>query len=191
MLTKDISNFDEERLLLDLRNDSSLAFDALYHRYWDVVYMNAYKRLQDRDQAKDITQEIFLKLWNSRHTSKIQNLPAYLHTSVKNAVFNHFEKEKKFSPVSSLLLETAAAKEQADAHLLGKELYKTYESLLKTLSSAQQTIFKLRFHQDESTNDIAQKLGISRKTVQNQLGKSLLVLRNALFVLVVIFVRSF
>ncbi|EDM35486.1 putative RNA polymerase sigma factor [Pedobacter sp. BAL39] len=191
MLTKDTSGFDEELLLLELRNNSSLAFDALYHKYWDLVYVNAHKRLRDQDQAKDITQEIFLKLWSNRHSSKIRNLPAYLHTAVKNAVFNHFEKEKKYTPVSTLLLETEAAREQADAHLLGKELYKTYECLLKTLSNAQQAIFKMRFHQDESTSEIAQKLGISRKTVQNQLGKSLLVLRDALFLLMTLLIRLF
>ncbi|TDQ07107.1 RNA polymerase sigma factor [Pedobacter metabolipauper] len=180
MHSTDISNHDEKYHLLQLHNNCSNAFDILYTKYWEVVYANAYKRLNDADQAKDITQEIFLKLWNNRQSVKIENLPAYLHTAVKNAVFNWFEKEKKYIPVSDLLIETEAATEQADSGLLRKELLRTYEALLKTLTSSQQIIFRMRFQQDETTTMIAQKLGISRKTVQNQLGKSLIHLRESI-----------
>ena len=183
MHTKDLINCDDDFLLAELRSDSSLAFDVLYNRYWQLVYASAHKRLDDEDLAKDITQEIFFKIWNLRRQSLIQNLPAYLYTAVKNAVYNYFEKEKRYVPVTDLILESEVSTEGADSRLLVKELLRTQEVLLKKLSISQQVIFKMRFDEDESTQAISQKLGISRKTVQNQLGRSLLQLREALMFL--------
>ncbi len=183
MHTKDLINCDDDFLLTELRSDCSLAFDALYNKYWQLVYANAHKRLGDEDLAKDITQEIFLKLWNLRHQSSIKNLPAYLYTAVKNAVYNYFEKEKKYVAVTDLIMDREVSNEGADSRLLVNELLRTYEVLLKKLSGSQQIIFKMRFDEDESTQAISQKLGISRKTVQNQLGKSLLQLREAMMFL--------
>lgn len=176
---------DDQSILLELQNGNDKAFDALYDKYWAFVYANAYKRLKDADQAKDVTQDIFLKLWGSREKLYIENLPAYLNIATRNSVFKLMEREQRYTPVSDFMLEAKTSAQRADTNILLKELFQAYEKMIDSLTAAQQTIFKMRYDQEQSTSEIAQALGISRKTVQNQLGKSVAQLRESLLTILV------
>lgn len=167
-------------LLQQLQGNEVAAFDALYDKYWGAVYTAAYKRLKDANYAKDITQDIFLQLWHRRHELEIENLSAYLYTSVRNNVLKWMEKEQRITPIPELLDQTNASKDAADAKLLRKEFMIKYENLINTLTSSQQQIFRMRYQLDLSTAEIAEQLNVSRKTVQNQLGKSMANLRELL-----------
>ena len=180
MFTSEEDRVHDKLLLLDLKEGRTEAFDALYEKYWKRTYAAAFKRLQDPEQAKDIIQDVFLQLWLKREETLIENLPAYLHTAVKNKVFNWMEKERKYTPVPELFLLLKTSQDQTDAELLRKEFIKTYEALINTLTISQQKIFRLRYQQDLSTSEIAGQLNISRKTVQNQLGKAIAQLRASL-----------
>ena len=169
---------NDQLLLQQLQSNDAAAFDALYDRYWKLVYSAAYKRLKDENYAKDITQDIFLQLWQRRHQLTITHLPAYLYTAVRNNVLKLMEKTQRITPVPELLEQTA--NEGADAALLRKEFMIKYENLINTLTASQQQIFRMRYQQELSTAEIAEKLNISRKTVQNQLGKSMNNLRELL-----------
>jgi RNA polymerase sigma-70 factor (family 1) len=175
------SNSPEDKLLLlNLKEDSIEAFNALYEKYWENVYSDALKRSHDEDYAKDITQDVFLQLWTRRNELNISNLPAYLFVAVRNNVFKWMEKEDRYIPIPELLIQIETAKDQADSKILLKEFLKAYESLIETLTPSQQEIFRMRYHQDLSTKEISSRLNISRKTVQNQLAKSLALLRHSL-----------
>ncbi|MGF1923499.1 MAG: RNA polymerase sigma factor, partial [Bacteroidia bacterium] len=149
-------------------------------------YNAAYKRLKDADYAKDITQDIFLQIWHRRKEMNIEHFAPYLFTAVRNNVFKWIQKEQKFTPIPELLAHLSHAKDQADAELLRKEFMLKYEALVNTLTPAQQEIFRMRFHDDLSTKEIAEKLNITRKTVQNQLGKSVTQLRDSLDLLYIV-----
>lgn len=169
---------EDSRLLLNMKAGDGGAFDKLYEKYWRKIYASAYKRLQNMEQAKDITQDIFLQLWLKREITAIENLPAYLYTAVRNKVFNLLEKENRYVPVPELLLNLETAHEQADAIILKKEFAAACNALIATLTKAQQKIFRLHYQQYFSTKEIAESLNISRKTVQNQLGKAIIQLRD-------------
>ncbi len=171
---------DDALLLGQLQEDNTDAFTSLYKKYWQKVYSDAYKCLKDQHLAKDIVQEIFTYLWLKRDTIEIDNLPAYLKVAVRNRVFKQIAKQKKTHPFFSFLDATPAPFAKADNNLLWKEFIKLYDELLLTLPSKRQFIFRLRFQEDLSTIDIAQKLRLSRKTVQNQLGKAIEQLRVSL-----------
>ena len=156
----------DQLLLQQIKNDSSEAFDMLYDKYWEQVYHAAFKRLKDADYAKDITQDIFLQIWHKRKDLNIDNFAPYLFTSVRNNVFKWMEKEQKFTPIPDLLAKLLKTREEADAELLRKEFMQKYEALINTLTPSQQEIFRLRFHDDLSTKDIAEKLQISPFTVE-------------------------
>lgn len=182
MLMNESENYsNEDSLLLQrMQEGDGEAFAALYEKYWEQVYSSAYKRLKDKDAARDITQDVFMKLWTGRDQFAIRNLPAYLHVAVRNKVLNWLEKEQKYVPVPDLLLQSEAARDQADAELLRKEFFSAYEKLVASLTSSQQAIFRMRYQHGLSTEQIAEKLYISRKTVQNQLGKSVARLKGSL-----------
>ena len=166
-------------LLQQIKANNMLAFDALYEKYWEQVYNAALKRSKDADYAKDLTQDIFLRIWDKRAEIQIDHLAPYLFTAVRNNVFKWIEKEQKFTPIPELLAQLAQDKNEADAEMLRKEFMRKYEALVDTLTPAQQQIFRMRFNEDLSTKEIAERLNISRKTVQNQLAKSVLQLRTS------------
>lgn len=174
---------NEDALLLEnLKSGSSEAFNTLYDKYWRVVYSRAFKRLNNGDQAKDITQDFFFNLWKNREALNIRNLPAYIHTAVRNRVLNLLESEKKYVAITELLLQELPhhTADHADAVALRNELLLAYRELVNTMPPAQQAIFRLRFEEGSRTDEIAAELHISRKTVQNQLGKALARLRASL-----------
>jgi len=167
---------DDKLLLLQLQEGKRAAFNILYNKYWEQTYSNAFKRLKDEDQAKDIVQEIFVSIWVNRH-SPINNLPAYLSISVRNRVFKLAAKNKNTTPYLEVFDNIPAQNEKADSNILWQEFYQAYEQLLLTLPPKRQQIFRLRFHDDMPTKTIASQMQISRKTVQNQLGKAIEQLR--------------
>lgn len=166
-------------LLLKVERGCKHSFNLLYEKYWEQAYYNAFKRLKDADQAKDIVQEIFVHIWLKKE-NHIDNFPAYLSIAVRNRVFKLVEKQKKTSPFLQTLHDLPTAQVQTEAGILRKEFYQGYEELLTTLPVKRQKIFRLRFQEDLTTKAIAGKLGLSRKTVQNQIGKAIEQLRVSL-----------
>ena len=173
---------DDKALLQQICAGSKHAFNVLYERHWKKAYNDAYNRLRNTDAAKDVVQEIFTHIWVKKETLQIENLPAYLSVAVRNKVFKFVAKQKNKHPFFEIL-ETmpAAANLHTDANILWKEFLNSYEALLNKLPEKRQIIFKMRFQEDLSTTDIAYKLGLSRNTVQNQIGKAVEQLRVSLF----------
>lgn len=170
----------DEVLLQDVARGSKSAFRQLYEKYWEQMYNDAYRRLNDSYQAKDIVQEIFAYIWVKREVLHIENLAGYLKTAVRNRILNHLSKEKYTHSFFSMLDQGTVSSMHADNELLWKEFIEIYESLLCALPSKRQIIFRLRFQEGLPTKDIARELGLSRKTVQNQLNKAVEQLRVSL-----------
>lgn len=172
---------DDELLLQQIGLGNKEAFNLLYEKYWEKTYADAYKRLQDWDGAKDIVQDIFTHIWVKQKTLRIHNLPAYLNIAVRNKSFKFLAKQKLKHPFFGILETMPAASLQADNNILWKEFLSAYEAMLNVLPEKRQVIFRMRFQEDLSTKDIAAQLGISRKTVQNQLTRTVEELRVSLF----------
>lgn len=187
MPLENLTILTDAELLEALKTDNSLAFDTLYERYWLIVYQAAFKRLRDESAAEDITQDIFLQLWLRRQELQIEYLKAYLLTSVRNNVLKRMEKDNRILPVDKLLEEITMQKGAADGALIEKELKRLYENVISGLPKAQQQIFRMRYEQDLSTAEIAEQLQLSRKTVQNQLGKSVQQLKESLLFWAILF----
>ncbi len=168
-------------LLSQLTAGDKASFGLLYEKYWETVYAEGYKRLKDRDQAKDIVQDIFTSLWLRRETLRIENLPAYLKTAVRNRVFKILAKEKITHPFFDFLHEIPSGAGGPDGNLLWQEFLRSYENFVGSLPPRKQLIFRLRFQEDLSTQEIAQRMGLSRKTVQNQIGRVIEHLKLHLF----------
>ncbi|CAL1518778.1 sigma-70 family RNA polymerase sigma factor [Chitinophaga sp. MM2321] len=181
---------DQDYLLWqDVREGSIKSFHILYERYWETVYKSALKRLRNHDQAQDITQDIFANLWLKKAELQIANLPAYLHVSVRNRVLNLFERERRYIPFEQLIHDNIQLHgDSADAVALRNDFLQAYHTLVDTLPVQRKKIFRYYFEEGLSTDEIAQKLSLSRKTVQNQLGRAVSYLRTNLSQLLVLYI---
>ena len=172
--------YDDQVLLNQLHDGNSSAFEILFDKYWEFAFSNAYKRIKNSEDAKDIVQEIFTHIWQNRKSLHIKNMPAYLHVAVRNRVFKLVASQKNTHPFFDIFDNLELETPGADARLLWKEFKNSYEVLIQTLPPKRQEIFRLRFHDDLTTQDIAKNLAITRKTVQNQIGKALETLKVSL-----------
>jgi len=183
----DVKIMDDNELLLRLSNGDRSAFDALYTKYWEKVFNSAYKRLKDEGLAKDVTQDVFIQLWTRKSTAPIENIAAYLAVSARNSVFKHLEKAAKYTSLADCLVEPESHSGHADGTIIHAEFLKGFEEILKTLTPQQQMIFNMKFNEGLTSQQIADELQISIKTVRNQMGRALQTLREAMFLFCVIF----
>lgn len=179
------NSYTDQELTILLKSGDEHAYRQLFDRHWAQTYANIYKRLKDHSKAEDITQDIFMQLWVNRAKVNILNLGAYLYTASRNSVFRSLEQQAKMMPIADMLDDLENIYERTDGHLLTLEFMSAYEALVSALPSGQQTIFRLRYNQDLSPDEIALKLGISVKTVRNQLGKAISTLRSSMVMMLV------
>lgn len=180
LMHKVLAGLTDQELLELLVAGRRDAFDVLYSRYWKQVLNQAYKRLGDKDAAQDIAQEVFFQLWKRGSGNLIDNLPAYLFVAVRNAVFKHFEKESKYESLSDVVFEMETRHASADGNLLYLDFIKSFDQLVDSLPPQQSIIFRLRYEDGLDTQQIADKLQLSVKTVRNHLGRALATCRESL-----------
>lgn len=167
-------------LVLLLKNEDECAFTALYKRYWQRMFNSAYKRLQDKELSQDIIQNIFSDLWERRKQLQIDNLPAYLHTAVRFQVFKQTSNRTVRSEFLDAFEETVVCPTQTDDQLLENETLDLFKSWVRALPEKRRKIFLLHYFEDKPTSEIADRLEISQKTVQNQLNTAAQLLRARL-----------
>ncbi len=173
MLTGKKHTVQEGMLLAQLREGSNDAFDRLYEKYWKDVVDEAFKRLGDKDDAKDTAQEVFTSLWIRKSEVPIHNFPGWLYTVTKNQVFQRIQKQGRYVEIPDILSELKTCDSHADSAVLEKELSSSYEALIASLPKQQRVIFKMRYQDDLFPDEIALKLDLTSKTVRNHLGRAL------------------
>lgn len=177
MLTGKVHTIQDTLLLIKLSEGCSHAFDTLYEKYWSHVFDEAYKRIGDRDRAKDIAQEVFTSMWARGTETIIENLPAWLYTVTRNQVYKQIQRQEYFVPIPDLLSELEGYGGWADATMIEKELLRTFKILIESLPDQQRIIFKMRYQDELSPNEIALKLNLSPKTIRNHLGRAIIKLK--------------
>ncbi len=170
-----ISYAEDRDLLVRIAQGDTAAFDTFYERYWKFVFNAAFKRLGNVEASKDISQEVFSQLWlrlQSEPAPVVEDLRAYLYVAVRNHVFKWMEKERRFVPVSDVLVMLERQGDATDAGLLFEELLVAYRQVIERLPHQQRLIFRLRYDEGMSSSEIADHLSLSEKTVRNQLGRA-------------------
>lgn len=170
----------DEQLLRYVGEGNARAFEELYNRYWSTLYNTAYKRVKNAELCKDIVQEVFADLWSRRKQVQIENPAAYLHVAVRFQLFKQISRGVRMPAFTGLFDLVAAPSFSPGDRLLEKELRELIEAWAETLPKKRRRIFLLHYNWSVSTREIARELGISRKTVQNQLNTSLQSLRKQL-----------
>jgi RNA polymerase sigma factor (sigma-70 family) len=176
---KSYQPYNDGELVRMLRDGNRMAFDTLYERHWLGCIDKAYQRLKDKQASEDIVQNLFVRLWTKRHELQIDNLIAYLNAGIRNGVINYVTRDKMpvafGEPFDQIQMKEG---DYPDAKLLEKDLLELILAYSQTLSPRPREIFLLHIQQKLTTKEIAEKLNISQKAVQNQLRTALLDLQS-------------
>jgi len=171
---------DQEILTL-IGQDDRAAFSELYNRYWQSLYQTAWNVLRDQESCMEVIQEVFVWLWDHRSGLQINSLPSYLKAAVKYKVTDILRSNKVREACFVNLDELDSASLLFDDDPLElKELKAVILQMSAKLPERARLIFELSRNEQLSNREIANKLGISEKTVENQITIALKKLRIAM-----------
>lgn len=161
--------------------DSSVIFENVFKSNFKNLHAYASSLLKDEASAEEIVQQVFYKLWEKKdQLSSLQSVPAYLYRAVHNECMNHVKHSKVKAAHHSYAVHTGSELDNPTDQATLKELQVKIDNAINDLPEQCRTIFQLSRFEDMKYRDIAGKLGISVKTVENQMGKALRTLRTKL-----------
>jgi RNA polymerase sigma-70 factor (ECF subfamily) len=172
----------DEQLVVLLNGDDELAFEEIYNRYWSGIFSAAYKRTRSREATEELVQDLFTSLWSNRKKLHIHSsLSAYLFTSIKYLVLHYVQKETvRKNYIHSMQAQTLAVNNTTDGEILLNDLQFHLQKEVDNLPAKCRSVFELSRYEGNSMKEIATKLDISEKTVENHIGKALKILKVSL-----------
>lgn len=176
------SSYSDQELLTLLAQDDQEAFNMLFARHWENLYRSAFYVLRDPEASRDILQDVFIRLWENRQTSQIQLLQAYLRVAVKYRVANYIHSGKIRDGFYNQLAQFASFASSPSAEELSeiKELNTIIQHTIAILPDKCRQIYLMKKEEQLSNQEIADKLGISVKTVENQMTIALRRIRSSI-----------
>jgi RNA polymerase sigma-70 factor (family 1) len=167
-------------LLVDrLRNGDESALTELYNRFWQLLFMSSYNVIKDRELCEDIIQDIFMNIWHNREKLEIHiSLKGYMYACARYQVFNHLKKNKDKIHVELFDdLEKRFQHSTPETEMMHDELVHQINLIIETLPDKCRIVYKLSREEQLSHKEIAERLDISTKTVENHITKALQVIR--------------
>lgn len=161
--------------------DTAIVFEQVFKKHYKQLHAYAATILKDSDEAEEMVQNVFYKLWERRdRMNELQSIPAYLYRSVHNECMNHLKHSKVKQAHEVHALHTGDAVTTATDTATTRELEECIADALNTLPEQCRTIFQMSRYEDLKYREIADRLGLSIKTIENQMGKALKILRTKL-----------
>ena len=168
---------DENILTLIREQHDELAFEALYNRYFKSLFNYAYSKVNDQFSAQEIVQELFVNLWQQRENMHADCCRSLLFTIAKRQIISFYRKEAtRRRHYDQWTIQRQEYEETADQTALVSDLAHRYQTGLHLLSPKCQEVFVLS-RQGFANRQIAERLSISEKTVEQHITKALRVLR--------------
>jgi len=178
----DYSNYTDTELAALLKVSDHQAYTFIYDRYKFLLYAHAYKKLQDREEARDVVQEVFVTLWNKRENINAQlNLAGYLYTALRNTILNLIaRKEVRTRYTDSMAAHYTCDYAPTDHGIRSQQLAELIDREIAALPSKMQKVFVLSRKAHLNRKEISSQLGISEATVDRQIANALKLLRARL-----------
>jgi len=158
----------------EIKQGNQQAFEKFFKMFYAPLCGFALGFLGDRDEAEELVQDTFVKLWEKRDEISIEtSLKSYLYSSVRNACFNYLKHLK--------VRQAHAAEEkhfgEPTEEITANEVSTNIDLALSKLPEKCREVFELSRFKGMKYQEIAEYLNISVKTVENQMGKALKVMR--------------
>jgi RNA polymerase sigma-70 factor (ECF subfamily) len=185
---------EDQAIVTLLAEKDETAFELVFKSHFKRLHAYAFTILRDETEAEDIVQQVFYKLWERQENLSVTgSVSAYLYRAVHNESLNYLKHQKV--KTNHKLHVAYSMKNQAEhpaKKVLANELEKNIHAALGELPEQCRTIFQMSRFDELKYREIADKLGISVKTVENQMGKALRLLRLKLvdfLIFILVFIK--
>lgn len=187
-------NLDDKALFeLVCYNDDKKAFNFIYGKYYKMLYVLAFQYLKDQEDAADVVQQSFVKLWESRIQLAVDiSLKNYLYSMTKNLVLNRIRNENNALIHNYKITQlNPDYEDNLIENIEKKELLNILSSAIGMLPEQKKMICNYKLDEKLSNQDIAEKMDISIHTVKTHYAQSVKLLRGfiekmLIFVIIII-----
>ncbi|ACU05049.1 RNA polymerase sigma factor [Pedobacter heparinus] len=175
-------SYTDAELTTLLKDGDRVAYAEIYERYKNLLYINAFKKTGNSDDAQDIIQEVFIMLW-AKHKKLVinKNLASFLYTCIHHKVLDLFTHQKiderHVTKLKDFLLLTS---NNTDYNIREKQLALIIEREIAALPEKMREVFVLSRYEGLSQKEIALTMNISEETVKSQVKNALKILRTKL-----------
>ena len=177
-----------------MQEGDKFAFEEIYERFNGLLYIYACKMVSDREDARDIVQEIFVYLWSNPNIQIKTQLSSYLYSAVRYKVFDWLDKNKSRTNYLQSLKDFAEKGDYVtENYIREREFASLIEKEVSLLPPKMRLIFEMSRQQHLTQKQIAEILQLSDKTVKKQMSNALkdlrLKLTSFLLLAVIILIR--
>ncbi len=169
----------EQVLLNKCSTNDTAAFQVIYDNFKTFVFGIVNARIDDQDDALDVTQDIFISLWeNRKQLAGIRDFKTYLYVYSRNQVISaHRKKNIRLKGETYLLEKLDQVEHSSEQHLFARELTTSIDNAVGLLPETMRNCYTLSKSEGKTNNEIADILQISEKTVRNNVSEALKRLR--------------
>lgn len=169
----DLEHISDESLMVRLQDGDHQAFSVLVRRHTDRFYACAYRLSGHAQEAEDIVQDAFIKLWQKPDlwdAAKGAKFTTWFYRVVSNTALDVLRKRKGMMPSSPDVLEgIASSQPSAEQNLQAREQQEFLEEAIKALPERQKLALNLCFYEGLSNQEAAKILGLKPKAVESLL----------------------
>ena len=170
-------------LLQRMADNDQEAFNFLYRKHWESLFVTTVRVIGSKEDAEDIIQEVFASLWNRRKALILTGpLAGYLHASVKYKAINYIEKNitrRHYLEVLSKVADTGAPV-TPEVLLQVKEVQQLIQTVIGNMPPKMREVYQLSRQEHLTHREIAVRLAISEETVKKHIQHALQLLRSAM-----------
>jgi len=177
------SELTELEWLAGIRRGDESALRSIFDRHYPLLLGDIYQYIPDESSCKDLAQEVFVELWRKRESLTIHtSLRAYLRRAAINRALNYIKANRRTLLEGSDNLTELADSTQQDISRKKEQdsLEAALQQAIQQLPEKCRLVFSLSRFEQLTHKEIAEKLGISVKTIENQITKAMRLLRETM-----------
>ncbi|HYH14232.1 MAG TPA: RNA polymerase sigma-70 factor [Flavisolibacter sp.] len=172
----------EYPIMIAVKDERLFDFETHFHTHFEALHRYAFTLLKDSEDAKDIVQQVYIKLWEKSQDLEVQqSVKSYLYRAVYNQCLNKIRDTKVRSRYAEGIMQEKVEGVFSDETVV-RETQNRINLAIESLPAQCSIIFKKSRFEEKKYGEIATELGLSVKTVEAQMSKALKVLREKLLI---------
>ena len=179
----ELESIDDKELVALLKSGDKRAYQLLFEKYASKIYHFSLSYLANEADSEELVQDVFLKLWEKRAAlDETQNIKAYVFKIAINSIYDFIRRKNiknAFNDFVKNRAETNTSNNTWETVVLN-ELQLLLDELISKMPEQRRNIFHLSKINGLTNDEIAEKLNLSKRTVENQLYRAILFLKSNL-----------